>query len=228
LELVVIKVLVLVFSVVVHEVAHGWSALKLGDDTALRAGRLTLNPLPHLDPIGSIVVPVIMAATIGFPLGWAKPVPVHPGRLRNPDDDHPKVAAAGPASNFLLAFASAVLFGIALAAAGPSARIGHAEPTLWSFLVNLFFVGIFINVLLAVFNLIPVPPLDGSWILSRFLRGEVRARYEDLRRYGMMGFVFLIILLNYTPVGSFFRSLYAGIANKYLEMGFSIAGLFGS
>ena len=96
LELIAVQILVLVFSVVVHEVAHGWTAWQLGDPTAHEAGRLTLNPLPHIDPVGSIVVPLILSLTGGIMFGWAKPVPVHPGRLNNPMDDHPKVAAAGP------------------------------------------------------------------------------------------------------------------------------------
>jgi Zn-dependent protease len=227
LELILIQGRVLVCSVVVHEVAHGWSALKLGDDTALRLGRLTLNPLPHIDPVGSIVVPLIMAWTMGFPIGWAKPVPVNPGRLHNPNDDHPKVAAAGPASNLLLAFIFAVLLGVTIAVGGYPAGGPHGEPSPLRFLFNMFQWGVFINVILAVFNLLPIPPLDGSWILSRFLPPEPRARYENLRRYGMMIFFGFILLMNYTPFGPLFRSVYMGVANQYFNIAETIGRLGG-
>jgi len=227
LELVVIQVLVLVFSVVVHEVAHGLSAYRLGDDTAYRMGRLTLNPLPHLDPIGSVLVPLIMAYTVGFPFGWAKPVPVDIRRLNNPRDDHPKVAAAGPASNLILAFIFSILLGALVAIWGMPAGGAHGKPTALGFLFNLFQTGVLINVILAVFNLLPIPPLDGSWILSRFLPVEMRIRYENLRRYGMMMIFGFMMLMNLTPIGPMFRSLYMGLATQYIKVAESIARLGG-
>lgn len=209
MELVAIRVLVLVFSIVVHEVAHGWTAWKLGDSTAHDAGRLTLNPLPHVDPMGSIVVPLFLSFTGGIMFGWAKPVPVHPGRLNDPMNDHPKVAAAGPVSNLLLALVFSILLGLTFAIGGFPVPVhgGHAEPSLLRFLVTMFETGIVINVVLAVFNLMPLPPLDGSWILSRFLPPEARANYENLRRYGMLIVVGFIMLVRYTPVGGFFFGL---------------------
>lgn len=219
---IVIRILVLVFSIVVHEVAHGWAALKLGDDTAHRMGRLTLNPIPHIDPVGSIIVPIFMSLG-GIPFGWAKPVPVHVGRLNNPNDDHPKVAAAGPASNLLLAFFFSVLFGI-------SAKVGlisgHATGNdLGSFLQTLFEAGILVNVVLAVFNLIPLPPLDGSWIVSRFLPPEPRANYENLRRHGMLIILGFILLLNFTPVGDYFGRIIWSVFGWYWNIVNFIASL---
>ena len=195
-----IQVLVLVFSVVFHEVAHGWAALKLGDPTARDQGRLTLNPLPHIDPVGSVIVPLLLSFTNAFMMGWAKPVPVHPGRLRNPWNDHPKVAAAGPASNLLLALVSAVLLGATAAVAGRLPD-GHAAAPALEFLMLVWRAGIGINVALAVFNLIPLPPLDGSWILTRFLPDNLRGGYERLRDYGMLVVVGFLLLMRYTPAG---------------------------
>ena len=229
--MIAIPKLVLVFSIVVHEVAHGYTAWKLGDDTAHDAGRLTLNPLPHIDPFGSIVVPLILALSgSGFMFGWAKPVPVHPGRLNNPRDDHPKVAAAGPISNLLLALVFAVLLGLTIAVSGfPAAvRGGHPEPSLNNFLFTMFQFGVVINVVLAVFNLLPLPPLDGSWILSRFLPREARANYENLRRYGMMIVFGFLLLMRVTPVGDLFYKALYGVINPFFEIAGTVARMGGA
>jgi len=231
LELVAIQILVLVFSVVVHEVAHGYTAMKLGDNTARDAGRLTLNPLPHIDPVGSILVPLVLVLTgSGVILGRAKPVPVHPGRLNNPMDDYPKVAAAGPISNLLLALMFAVLLGLTSAISGTPAPVhgGHGEPSLHRFLFMMFYFGVHINVVLAMFNLLPLPPLDGSWILSRFLPREARARYENLRRHGMLIVIGFIMLMWYTPVGPPFFLAIQSVTNQFFNVAESVARLGGS
>jgi Zn-dependent protease len=230
LELIAVQVLVLVFSVVVHEVAHGWTAWKLGDGTAQEAGRLTLNPLPHIDPLGSIVVPLVLSFTGGIMFGWAKPVPVHPGRLNNPMDDHPKVAAAGPASNLLLALVFAVLLGVTVGIGGipvPGAG-GQSEPSLQKFLFTMFQTGVIINVVLAVFNLLPLPPLDGSWILSRFLPPEARANYENLRRYGMLIVIGFLLLVRYTQVGALFSGAIYAVINPFLDIAEAVARMTGA
>lgn len=227
LELMAVRVLVLLFSVVVHEVAHGWVAFRLGDPTAYEQGRLTLNPLPHIDPVGSIIVPALLAMTGTIMLGWAKPVPVHPGRLNNPHNDHPKVAAAGPLSNLLLAVLFAVALGATVGIGGMPAGNG-GPPTLTKFLFTMFQTGVFINVVLALFNLIPLPPLDGSWILSRFLPPEARAWYENLRRYGMLIVVGFLLLMRYTAMGGVISSGIFAVASPYFRLAESVARALGA
>ena len=218
-----VNVLVLIFSIVVHEVAHGYAALRLGDDTAYRMGRLTLNPIPHIDPIGSILVPVVLSLSAGIPFGWAKPVPVHVGRLNNPDDDHPKVAAAGPLSNLMLALIFASLLGFTVAIWG--VPLHGAGPSLGAFLFTMFHTGILINVVLAVFNLVPLPPLDGSWIVSRFLPPEARANYENLRRFGMLIVFGFILAINMTALGGVFDTALRAVMGPYISLAQAIADL---
>ena len=170
-----------VLSVVVHEVAHGVAALACGDRTAKDAGRLTLNPLPHLDPLGSIVLPLVLwAARSPLLFGWAKPVPVDAAALRDPVNDPVKVAMAGPASNLLLAllFAAVVRW---TPDTGPFAPLGHAAAT-----------AVVLNVALALFNLIPIPPLDGSWVLMRFLPMR---HIVALRQFRLLGLALLVLLM---------------------------------
>jgi len=212
-----ILIFVLVFSLVVHECAHAYAALRLGDDTALRLGRLTLNPLPHLDPVGSVLLPLLMALLPGgMMIGWAKPVPVNTNRLGNPVRDHALVAAAGPFSNLLLALAAAVLLGV-VTGWGHS----HGGGSGLQFLARLFEYGIRLNVLLALFNLIPLPPLDGSWILLAGLRGEAAAAYERLRPYG---FLLVILLLN-VGLGSWLGSAMRVVGQFYYRIVFQVGAL---
>ena len=179
---------VLLFAVVVHEYAHGRAALWKGDTTAQDAGRLTLNPLPHLDPIGSVLVPLILFVSQGFSprflVGWAKPVPVNPGMLRRGVRDLLPVSLAGPISNVLLATLASLLLGVLY-----RTGIGPAlEP-----LGTMLHYGIVINCVLAVFNLIPVPPLDGASIALHFLPPSSRERYAALQPYALP--VLLILML---------------------------------
>jgi Zn-dependent protease len=179
---------VLLFAVVVHEYAHGRVALWKGDPTARDAGRLTLNPLPHLDPIGSVLVPLILFVSQGFAprflVGWAKPVPVNPGMLRRGVRDLLPIAIAGPISNLLLATLASVSLGILYRTGlGPS-----LEP-----LGTMLHYGIVINCVLAAFNLIPVPPLDGASIALHFLPPGMRERYAALQPYALP--VLLVLML---------------------------------
>ncbi len=226
MEFSVVQVLVLVFSVVVHEVAHGWTALRLGDSTALDQGRLTLNPLPHIDLMGSIIVPIMLSLTGGIMFGWAKPVPVRPGHLHNPRNDHPKVALAGPLSNLLLALLAALLLGLTVLlgrlALGEGFYYGLTTHPVLDFFLELLRSAVVINVLLAMFNLLPLPPLDGSWILIRFLSPEVRWRYENLRRYGMLLVVGFLLLMRYTFVGSIFSPVIMVPVHALLSLALSI------
>lgn len=214
-DTVAVTVLVLLVSAVVHEVAHGWTALRLGDTTARDAGRLTLNPLRHIDPIGSILVPLMLAVAGGVFLAWAKPVPVRPDRLRDPENDQPKVAAAGPLSNLLLAALSAILAGLTLVWSGAGTIEGPSIRSLSGgsrLLFLVFQTGIIANVWLAVFNLLPVPPLDGSWILARFLGPSTRRHYLGLSRYGILLVLGFLVLLRHSVAGELFvRGMFAAM-----------------
>ncbi len=183
----IFQLIVLIFSVMVHEVSHGYVADRLGDPTARLAGRLTLNPKKHLDPFGSFLLPLgLYILTKGsFVFGWAKPVPYNPLNLKNPKSGGAKIAAAGPLSNLILAGVFGILLRIfASADSGPSA-------------IALFFsLIIYLNILLAVFNLVPIPPLDGSKVLFAFIpKSEGSHRFMSfLERYG---FLFLLIFIFY-------------------------------
>lgn len=171
---------VLLFSLTVHEAAHAWSASRLGDPTARHLGRVSLNPAVHVDPIGTLLLPLVAAVT-GAPLiGWAKPVPVDTRRLGHPRRDFMIVAAAGPASNLALAVVAAVVLRLA---PGQELTLGGVEVA--GPLVALAVAALQVNLLLALFNLIPVPPLDGGNVLGGLLGGAWRARYESLRPYGV-------------------------------------------
>ena len=232
MELIAIRVVVLVFSIVFHEVAHGWVAWKLGDSTAKDAGRLTMNPIPHVDLMGSIILPVMLAVTGSpFMFGWAKPVPVRVGYLNDPENDHPKVAAAGPASNLLLALISALALGVVALVANsvlsPEMLAQQAANSPLYFLVHLFQTAIMLNVVLAIFNLMPLPPLDGSWIVSRLLPAQYRWRYENLRRFGFFLVIGFLVLVKYTPAGKLFMWLIFSVAGWFLSLANNIAGILG-
>ncbi|MFA5773682.1 MAG: site-2 protease family protein [Candidatus Paceibacterota bacterium] len=178
--------LVLVFSVVVHECAHGIAALKLGDDTAYILGRITLNPIKHIDLIMTIIMPLILYFTIGIPFGGAKPVPINPNKFRDPDKGFMLTSMAGPASNFILAFIGMIGF-IAVMKFLPLE--GFARD------INKFFFQYFIitNVILGLFNLIPIPPLDGSRILRYFLPWHMKEAFDRLEMFGLVIVAFLVI-----------------------------------
>lgn len=174
--------LVLLFSLSFHESAHAWMALKLGDDTAASLGRITLNPVAHIDPFGTVLMPLLQIFG-GFPvLGWAKPTPYNPGRFRRDVTlrrGHISVAGAGPLSNLLLAFIFALVFAIVLRVEVPA--------ELKTGLYSTFTVGIAMNVGLAVFNLLPVPPLDGSHIASWALPRALGEKFDSVAsNYGTL------------------------------------------
>jgi len=189
---VLVAAVALVFSVVFHENAHGVAAEHFGDTTARDLGRITLNPLPHIDPVGTVLVPALGILS-GIPLvGWAKPVPVNPANFRNPVVDDAYVAAAGPASNFVLAVGGTALLVIVRLVfkhvPGLQENSGNSFLFFQLLCVNL----IQINCVLGIFNLLPIPPLDGHWVLLRYLPSKWGAVLASIRPYG---FFILIVLL---------------------------------
>jgi Zn-dependent protease len=183
----VFQLAILLFSVIIHEVSHGLTALRLGDETARHAGRLTLNPIKHLDAVGSFLVPLLLIMTgSSVILGWAKPVPYNPSFLHKDYKYGPlKVALAGPASNIAVAvfFAIFIRFGAGILSGEVVALMGFV---------------VFLNILLAVFNLVPIPPLDGSKILTTFLPQEYAIRMEQMGLWGMV--IILLFLFLFFPV----------------------------
>ncbi len=180
-----IAILPLLFGITLHEVAHGWVAKRLGDKTALMMGRLTLNPLKHIDPLGTIIVPGLMMLAGGAIFGWAKPVPVTWQNLKNPKRDMALVALAGPLANLGMAFLWALIarVGVMLSAVSPWASVP---------MMLMGKVGIVLNLVLMVLNLLPLPPLDGGRVMTSLLPGPLSYRFSRIEPYG---FFILIALL---------------------------------
>lgn len=209
---VVLVVVLLMFSAIVHECSHGWMALRLGDPTAKEQGRLTLNPLAHIDPVGSIVLPLLMALVGGPIFAYAKPVPFNPRRLRHPERDEALVALAGPVSNLLQALAGDAVLFVAwqLFVAFPS-----WSATAWYWVSLVLSTYIYVNLSLAFFNLIPVPPLDGSKLLSLVVRGRGRRVYDWLQHYGMAILLVCLYVLPYLGIDPIGWLLDVTVGNSY-------------
>ena len=180
------------FAITVHEYAHGWAASRLGDNTARMAGRLTLNPIKHIDLVGTIIIPIVLLLLGGFLFGWAKPVPVDARNLRSPRGDMAWVAIAGPFSNLIMAFLWSLLLPLGKIVFNISSDVGLL-------MIYMAQAGVLINLALMLLNLIPIPPLDGSRILSAFLPLRLSYQYNRLEQYG---FIFLIILLAFGWLGN--------------------------
>lgn len=180
------RIIAIIPSIVLHEVSHGWVANAFGDDTAKRAGRLTLNPVAHVDPFGTVLLPVLLSLTSLGAFGYAKPVPVDPRRLRNPRQHALYVGLAGPAVNIVLAVVAALWLRF-----GYDSTITDLDRL--SVPLLLFWLG-FVNVVLAVFNLLPIPPLDGSALVERVLPSRWWPTWLRFRQYGF-GVVLLVVLV---------------------------------
>ncbi len=185
---ILLQIFVLLFAVVIHEVAHGWVAYKCGDPTARDMGRLTLNPLPHVDLFMTIIMPILAYLTIGFVIGGAKPVPINPNNFRNSKRDMILVSLAGCAANFAAAIFFAILIQLGIAKIVPAFTM-------------LCIYGVLINILLGVFNLIPIPPLDGSKILMSVLPYRQMMTYLRFERFG---FILIILFVS----SGFFRLIF--------------------
>ena len=185
IQKIAIFVLPVLFAITLHEAAHGWMAKKLGDRTAEMLGRVTLNPLKHIDPIGTIVVPLVVYLLSGFVFGWAKPVPVNWNNLNNPRRDVAWVALAGPAANLLMAIFWSLMIHLGFL---------FIESHQWFALPLMLMgvAGVLINALLMALNLIPIPPLDGGRILTSLLPPRMAAAYSRVEQYGL---IIMVILL---------------------------------
>lgn len=203
---VIFQIAILIMSVVIHEVSHGYAASYLGDETARYQGRLTLNPLKHLDPFGSVLLPLLLYfAHAGFIFGWAKPVPYNPYNLRPGRWSEATVAVAGPLSNILLA----LIFGIFLRIT-VTVGISWATPAL----IQITTMIVLINIVLAIFNLIPIPPLDGSKLLFALFPEKLSQLRDFFERYGFVLVIFFILFLwkFIFPVIAWLFTLITGVA----------------
>jgi Zn-dependent protease len=186
--MIIIQLGVVLFAISIHESAHAWMANKFGDPTAKNQGRITLNPIAHIDLIGTIIFPILLAIAGAPVFGWAKPVMVNPYNLRDPRRANIFISAAGPGSNIISAFLGMVLFlilknmGVFGRGAGSGIQV----------LLFVFFFFIIINIYLAIFNLIPIPPLDGSGIIEGVLKGEALYNYQKIKPYG---FIILLVII---------------------------------
>lgn len=203
----------LLFAITLHEAAHGWLANKFGDKTALMLGRVTLNPIKHIDLVGTIILPLVMMvlSSFSFMFGWAKPVPVNWGNLNNPRRDMALVALAGPGANFLMALMWALVVKLSMMTSPHSPALMTAA----EFFMLAGQYGILINLLLMILNLIPVPPLDGSRVLSAFLPPHVSRKYELIEPYGIWILLGVIFVFGRYILGPPVSALYSAIAKFF-------------
>lgn len=188
----IISLFVVLFAITVHEASHGWAALKKGDPTAFHMGRITLNPIRHIDPVGTILLPLILIVMGAPPFGWAKPVPVNPLNLKDPRKDNLIISIAGPLSNISVAIVAFIILKLLLNL-DPSFVYGRGGfSNLLSPIIQILYLTIVINIILAIFNMIPIPPLDGSGVVMGLISEEAAEKYEQIRPYG---FFILIVLI---------------------------------
>ncbi|MCK4909254.1 MAG: site-2 protease family protein [Planctomycetes bacterium] len=179
--------IILMFSAIIHECAHGYAAYRLGDPTAYHAGRITLNPVKHIDPMMTIIVPLISYFSFGFIFGGAKPVPINPYNFRNPEKGMLISSLAGPAANFSLALIGFGFFAF-------TARLDIFTGSLAQFNYIVFYLLIIINLILGIFNLIPIPPLDGSRVLRYFLPWDMKSSFDRMEPFGFFIIIFVVMI----------------------------------
>lgn len=197
-----------IFAITVHEVAHGWVAYRLGDKTARMLGRLTLNPVKHIDPVGTLLIPAVLLIFSNFIFGWAKPVPITTENFKNPRRDMAFVAIAGPFSNLIMALIWAVILKLALFSLGSAPWV--AMP-----LIYMGQAGIIINLVLMILNILPIPPLDGSRVLYAIIPAKYAYQFSRIEHYGFIIIILLLItgVLGYIigPIFQIFMSAILGI-----------------
>jgi Zn-dependent protease len=201
---------ILILSFTVHEFAHAWVALKQGDDTAYMLGRVTLNPAAHIDPVGTLLLPMIAMLTGAPLLGWAKPVPTTPRKYRNYKRGDLLVSIAGVVANFGMAIVCTLL-SVAMIWAY---RLAPGAEGVWNTLLQMFDIGVRLNILLILFNLIPIPPLDGSRVLVHFLSPKAALSYREMSRYGMAVLMLLVFVGGFrflTPLTNGIYSVFRGL-----------------
>jgi Zn-dependent protease len=214
------EMIAFLFAISVHESAHAWTASRCGDPTARMLGRVSLNPIRHIDPIGTILLPAIAAVTGFTVLGWAKPTPVDPRNFRNPVLDDILTSVAGPVSNFMIATGALLLLWTISLTSATGHAIVHGVGSVHSGLsvleptVHLAFYFMEINVVLAVFNLIPVPPLDGSHVIRHFMSDSVRRMYDSIGVFALLGLIY------------FGKPVLRALMNPFLDFYSSMAGKF--
>lgn len=202
IQRIVVWALPVLFAITVHEVSHGWVAKLLGDPTAMMLGRLTLNPIKHIDPIGTVILPLFMMWAGGVVFGWAKPVPVTWENLRHPKRDMALVAIAGPTSNLIMAILWAIILKICLLFSGNPGGYWLIQP-----LIFMSGAGIFINSILMVLNLFPLPPLDGGRVMTGLLPGPLAYKFGKIEPYGL---IILVVML--------FTGLLAAVIFPFIKM----------
>ena len=219
------SIIPLVVAIVFHEVAHGYVAKLLGDPTAAELNRLSLNPIRHVDPVGTIILPGLLKLAGGPVFGWAKPVPVNKWRLRNPRFGMMAVAAAGPGSNLVMALLTAVVLGLLSRTNLGGASILENAPFITANLVNF----LTINIFLALFNLLPIPPFDGSHILEGLLPRSMAMTYAKLHRFGFP-LVFLLLIVipwmipSFNPLAWLLMPPFEWLTGHYLSLAGTVAG----
>ena len=210
IRLIIVQAFVILFAITVHEAAHAWTAAKLGDPTAAALGRASLNPLVHIDPIGTVIFPLILIIFKMPVFGWAKPVPYNPYNLRHPKKGGLWISFADPVANLLTAAAAVLVFRFLTLFGARITDLSALAKPLEGLSIVLLFTAL-INISLAVFNLIPVPPLDGSGILAGLLSGRAAAQYERLRPYGFL----ILLVVMYSGV---LNLIFAPVQNLILRL----------